>query len=79
MNVRYDSEADAVYIKLREPAGKVETEFIDVARYVDYDEHNNVVGVELLGVSQGIDLDGLPEAERIAEALRALQPVSSRT
>ena len=77
MNIRYDSDADALYIKFREPAGKVETEFIDVSRYVDYDEHDNVVGVEILDVTMGIDLTGLPEAERIAEALRALQPAFS--
>ena len=69
VRVEYDAEADALYITLRRPQGKVETEFIDDARYVDYDEANNVVGVEILGVSHGIDLEGLPDAERIAEAL----------
>ena len=47
MNIRYDSDVDALYIKLREPVGKiVDTDFIDVARYVDYDEQDNVVGAE---------------------------------
>ena len=77
MRIRYDSEADAVYIQLREPVGKiVGTDFIDVSRYVDYDEDDNVVGIEILDVSLGLDLTGLPEADRAAEALQLLQPRS---
>jgi uncharacterized protein YuzE len=72
VHVEYDSEADAIYITLREPEGAVETEFVDEARYVDYDEAGNVVGIELLGVSQGIDLSGLPEAADLAKALNAI-------
>lgn len=74
MNVRYDPDVDALYIKLREPVGHIETDFIDVARYVDYDEEDNVVGIEILDVSTGVDLDGLPEAELVAQVLRELQP-----
>lgn len=72
MHVEYNSESDAIYVTFREPDGAVETEFIDEARYVDYDAAGNVVGVELLGVSQGVDLEGLPEAEKIAELLNAV-------
>src|SRR4051812_18957794 len=73
MRVEYDPGADAVYIELRPSSGPIETEFIDVARYIDYDGGGEVVGVELLGVSQGVDLEGLAESERIAEALRAVR------
>jgi uncharacterized protein YuzE len=72
VHLEYDPEADAIYVQFRKPVGKVETEFIDDARYVDYDEAENVIGVEILGVSQGIDLNGLPEADRIAEMLNAI-------
>jgi uncharacterized protein YuzE len=72
VHVEYDSEADAIYITFREPQGAVETEFIDDARYVDYDERGNVVGIELLGISQGIDLKGLPNADAVARALNAI-------
>ena len=72
MHLEYDSEADAIYVTFRQPNGAVETEFIDDARYVDYDAVGNVVGVELLGVSKGIDLEGLPEAKKIAEVLNAV-------
>jgi uncharacterized protein YuzE len=72
VHVEYDSEADALYFTIRQPDGAVETEFVDEARYVDYDEAGNVVGVEILGVSQGVDVTGLPEAAKLAEALNAI-------
>ena len=72
MRVVYDSEADAIAVHLRDPEGPVETEFVDDVRYVDYDAAGNVVGVELLAVSRGYDLGGLPEADRIAAAIRLL-------
>lgn len=72
MRVVYDSEADAIAVHLCEPEGAVETEFVDDVRYVDYDSAGNVVGIELQAVSHGYDLEGLPEAERIAEAIKKI-------
>jgi len=72
VRVDCDSEADAIYIALREPDGSAETEFIDGARCVGCDEAGKAVGIELLGVSQGIDLSGLPEAAKLPEALNAI-------
>ena len=72
MRVAYDSETDAISVHFREPEGPVETEFVDDLRYVDYDAAGNVVGIELLAVSHGYDLAGLPEAERIATAIRTI-------
>ena len=69
IQVRYDLEAHAVYAKLRQAKGRIKTREIDDVRLVDYDETGAAVGVELLFVSRGVDLRGLPEAERIAEAL----------
>lgn len=71
MEVRYDSEADAIYVRLRATA-HARTEELDVARLIDYDAAGDVIGVEFLWVSGGVDLDGVPEAERVAEALRAV-------
>ena len=71
IQIRYDPEADAVYAKLRQAEGRIKTREIDRTRFVDIDETGAVVGVELLFVSQGVDLTGLPEAERIAEAMRS--------
>ncbi len=77
MHVQYDSEADAVYVRLREPIGDVKSRPVDDARIVDYDAEGHVVGVELLDASHGIDLEGLPEADAIAEAMRSFpRPLS---
>lgn len=75
MQLKYDSEVDAAYIELRAPQGNLagsEAVGADRMRYLHYDEHDHVVAVELLNVSKGVDLAGIPEAERIAEMLRAL-------
>ena len=72
VQVEYDEEADAIAIHFEEPRGEVLTEDFGNERYVDYDETGKVVGVEFLGVSQGISLEGLPEAERIKRALNAI-------
>jgi uncharacterized protein YuzE len=78
VQIRYDPEADAVYVRLREPEGRVRSKRLDHARIVDYDEGGEVVGVELLFVSAGVHLDGLPEEARIAEAMRSFpQPARS--
>ena len=71
MYVEYDSEADAIYIKFREGAGRLSTRRLDDRRMIDTDEDGDV-GVELLFVSQGIDLDGLPRGDEIAAALNAI-------
>ena len=31
-----------------------------------------LLGIELLSASQGVDFDGLPEADRVTEALRSI-------
>ncbi len=78
MQLEYDTEADAIYVRFRDPQGRVRSHRIDDRRIVDYDERDEVVGVELLAVSHGVDLDGVPEASRIAEAMRSFpQPLSA--
>jgi uncharacterized protein YuzE len=77
--ISYDSDADAVYVQLRQTddGGEIETDEIDIYRYVDYDEQGQIIGIELLGVSRGIDLAGVPEAQRVAEAIRSLPKVAA--
>ena len=78
MQVQYDPEADAVYVRLREPRGSIRTDRVDERRLADYDERGDVIGVELLSVSRGVDLAGLSEAARIADAMRSFpQPTST--
>jgi len=46
MKVRYDPEADILYIFIKE--GKIkDTEEIDEDLFVEYDENGNIVGIEI--------------------------------
>lgn len=51
MKIRYDSDADAVYIKLRD-IKIAETKKIDDYTILDYDKSGNLIGIELLFVSE---------------------------
>jgi len=54
MRVRYDEEADALYIKFRE--GKYyESDEIQEGFVLDYDENGNIIGIEILAASAHID------------------------
>jgi hypothetical protein len=44
---------------------------------VDYDADGQVVGVEFLDVSRGVDINGLPEPDKLAEAVRSLPQLAS--
>ena len=51
MEITYDKEADAVYIKLRD--GKfAKNKQLDDNTILDLDKNNNVLGIELLWVSE---------------------------
>jgi uncharacterized protein YuzE len=51
MKIRYDADADAMYIKLRD--SKVDhTKELDKDTMVDYDKLGRVIGVELLFVKE---------------------------
>lgn len=72
MQVHYDPEADAIYVLLREHDGELRSRNAgDWHRVVDYDDAGEPVGVELLAVGTGLDLDGLPEADAIGAAIRS--------
>ena len=80
MQVRYDPEADAIYVSLREHDGQLRSRNAgDWRRVVDYDEAGEPVGVELLAVSTGLDLDGLPEADAIGAAIRSFPRLGARS
>lgn len=71
MNVIYDDEADALSIEFEGagPGTAVRTEHIDEARLVDYDRNGELVAIEILEVSRGVELDGLPELDAVRAAL----------
>lgn len=65
----YDPQADALYVHLSdEPYAFGED--LDHARRVDYAADGTPVGVELLYVSQGVDLRNLPQASDLVDVLK---------
>ena len=70
-DLRYDDEADAIYISLRKGTYRGGRE-ASPHTIVHYGTGDEVLGVEFIVVSQGIDLTDVPEAERVADLLRAI-------
>ena len=80
MELCYDPEADAIYVGFREHEGRVRSRNAgDWRRVIDYDDTGEPVGVELLAVSTGLDLDGLPEAEAIGAAIRSFPRLEAQS
>ena len=77
ISLKFDPEADAIYASVRhvEPGGTRGARELDDCRLVHYDHAGEVVGVEFLAVSEGIDLTDVPYAEDFAEAMRAFGKV----
>ncbi len=72
MHLDYDRESDALYITFREETqGAVVTHELDERRFIDRDDLGDV-GVEILDVSLGVDLTGLPRRDEIAALLNAI-------
>lgn len=72
MLITYDPEADAVYVSLRSlKRSEVvdRTVHLDERRNVDYAADGELLGVEFLWVSDGIDLSGVPHADEIRSLL----------
>ncbi len=72
LRVETDPTADAVYIQfLDEPVGY--TKELDENRVIDYNLNSgSPIGIDLLAVSEGVKLGGLPEAETIEKILVGL-------
>lgn len=64
----YDPQADALYVHLSDRPYAF-GEDLDYARRVDYAEDGTPVGVELLYVSQGVNLRDLPQASALVSVL----------
>lgn len=74
MRLHYDTETDSLYVYLAGlEAGVASTDRrLDERRLIDYDRYGQPIGIELLEVSRGVDLRGLPSANEIRAAIRAL-------
>ncbi len=58
MRISYSADADALYIRLKETAIENTDEVADDI-IMDYDKKGNVVGIEILSVSQKSDITKL--------------------
>ena len=68
MELKYDRIADAIYIKLSNMPYAYGKDLDDLRR-IDYDADGNPRGIELLCVSEGVDVIDLPNSEEIARML----------
>jgi len=68
MRFEHDPQADAIYITLRDVPYAF-GEDLDVAHRVDYGPDQRPRGVELLSVSRGVDLTGLPGRDAVERLL----------
>ena len=68
MELKYDRIADAIYIKLSNMPYAYGKD-LDEERRIDYDADGNPRGIELLCVSEGVDVIDLPNSEEIARML----------
>ncbi len=75
MLVKYDPEVDLIAVEFQPLPESTEWygERLDERRYVLRNRAGVALGVELLFASQGVELEGLPEADRIREALNSLK------
>lgn len=65
----YNREADAADIYLQEGISVARTKNLDGVRLIDYADSSEPVGIELLDVSAGVNLDDLPSRDVIATLL----------
>jgi len=67
-DVTFSEEGDILYVTLSDSSISTTRAFGD-ERLVDFDSSGQVVGAEFIGVSDSIDLRGLPETVRIRNAI----------
>jgi uncharacterized protein YuzE len=62
MKVHFDEKADAVYLKLTD-SKIIESEEVSPGIILDFDENNQVVGIEMLQVQSRIPLANLKQLQ----------------
>lgn len=60
MRIRFDEEADAIYLRLDE-SRIIESEEVQPGVILDFNEHNQVVGIEILNVKARVPLADLKQ------------------
>jgi len=71
VKTEYDRTVDAAYFSFS-VAASTRQEKLDNARIIDFDADGEVVGVEFIAPSLGMDLTGVPRAIEIAREARKL-------
>jgi uncharacterized protein YuzE len=69
MRSEHDPQADAIYITLREVPYRWGQD-LDDSRRVDVGTDNQPCGIELLNVSDGVDVTDLPDCEAVSRVLQ---------
>ncbi|MBD1401619.1 DUF2283 domain-containing protein [Pelovirga terrestris] len=62
MKVHFDEKADAVYLKLTD-SNIVESEEVSPGIILDFDENNQVVGIEMLRIQSRVPLANLKQLQ----------------
>lgn len=70
MRFEHDREADATYIWLRDLPYAFGVD-LDHSRRIDYADDQRPIGIELLNVSKGVNVDDLPEQSTVTRLLEA--------
>ena len=68
MEYQYDANTDCAYILINDLPHAFSKE-VDETRIIDYTKDGTVIGVELLYVSSGVDVSGLPYQSKISALL----------
>jgi hypothetical protein len=68
LRIEHDPEADAVCVGLRDEPYAFGRDLDDVRR-VDFGPDEQPIGIELLFVSHGVEVAGLPQEEAVARLL----------
>jgi uncharacterized protein YuzE len=70
MHIAYDDRGDLLYVQFRVANGPAASREYPGDRFVESDQ-DGVVGIEFLHASEGVDLEGMPDAGAIADVLRS--------
>ncbi|MBC8179689.1 DUF2283 domain-containing protein [candidate division KSB1 bacterium] len=76
MHIRYDENVDALYIRLRE-SKYYESDEIKEGFILDYDESNNIIGIEILDASSYLSLGELSSVSYKVDKIIAQEPALS--
>ena len=69
MRYQYSKEVDCAYIHISDLPYSF-TKEIDLSRVVDYAKDSSAIGIELLWVSDGVNVSGLPYETEVRELLQ---------